>query len=295
MKKLIYYIGLLVFLEMVMMHSIQAQNCSNIVAIPANGILNLNGVRMTTSSTGSVWELQGKSTATCGSIYTVPWTAHLGGLPGPPHRPFSLILNFDKPVNNVVVAISEAGWEGLIPAIQNETFTFTSNGGSVSISSTVNCFTTISGNMIYSGSGTSLYTYLGGGYFRISSPTPYTELIVSGVGQWNGAAIMLCAESVVASCFPTNAPNWTTATNFTQTGISELSNAYRTGWPRTIPNGFIAMESKNKGFVITRVKTVNDIPIGERVEGMLVYDISAACVKLFNGSTWHCIEMDCGN
>ncbi|WP_353117458.1 hypothetical protein [Myroides odoratus] len=294
MKNYISYIIVMLLFGIVMTHSSQAQGCLNMIAIPSNGTLNLNGVRINTSSTGSVWELQGKATPSCGDIYTVPWTAHLGGLPGPAHRPFSLILNFDKPVNNVVVAVSEAGWEGLIPAIKNETFTFTSNGGNVSISSTVNCFTTISGNVIYSGSGTSLYTYLGGGYFMLSSPQPYTQLTVSGVGQWNGAAIMLCGESVIAPCSPTNVPNWATATSFTQTGISELSNAYRINWPYTIPNGFIAMESRNKGFVITRVRTTNDIPFGGLVEGMLVYDISAACVKLFNGSTWKCIELDCG-
>lgn len=294
MKNYIRYIIVMFLFGIVMMHSIQAQNCLNMVAIPANGTLNHNGVQISTTSTGSVWELQGKSTLSCGAFNAVPWTSHLGGLPGPAHRPFSLVLNFDQPVNDVVVAIAEAGWEGLIPAIKNETFTFTSNGGSVSISSTSNCFTTISGNVIYSGSGTSIHTYLGGGYFRLTSPTPYTQLMVSGVGQWNGAAIMLCSESVVPSCSPTNTPNWAAATSFTQTGVSELANAYTTNWPHTIPNGFIAMESRNKGFVITRVRTTNDIPVGERVEGMLVYDISAACVKLFNGSTWHCIELDCG-
>lgn len=294
MKNYIRYIIVIFLFGIVMTHSIQAQNCSNLVRIPANGTMNHNGVQITTSSTGSVWELQGKATPSCGSIYTVPWTAHLGGLPGPPHRPFSLVLNFDKPVNNVVVAISEGGWLGLIPAIQNETFTFTSNGGTISISSTMKCYSTISGNVVYTGSGTSIHTYLGGGYFMLTSPTPYTQLTVSGVGQWNGAAIMLCGESVIPPCSPTNTPNWEAATSFTQTGISELFRGYSGSWPHTIPNGFIAMESRNKGFVITRVRTTDDIAVAERIEGMLVYDISAACVKLFNGSTWNCIELDCG-
>ncbi|MCW3161325.1 hypothetical protein [Chryseobacterium oryctis] len=72
-------------------------------------------------------------------------------------------------------------------------------------------------------------------------------------------------------------------------------------WPANIPNGFIALESKEKGFVITRVPHVGgttgspdfDDAIEEPREGMLVYDIQDKCVKLFNGEKWKCIEKSC--
>lgn len=64
-------------------------------------------------------------------------------------------------------------------------------------------------------------------------------------------------------------------------------------WPENIPNGHIALESKTKGFVITRV--VNQNAIADPKEGMLIYDIAAACVKLYNGTVWNCIKKNCDN
>ena len=71
-------------------------------------------------------------------------------------------------------------------------------------------------------------------------------------------------------------------------------------WPENIPNGFLAMESKNKGFVITRVQHVSQTPqpgdaIAEPKEGMLLYDIQDKCVKLYNGTEWKCLERSCND
>jgi|GEM_PF-1992071 len=75
------------------------------------------------------------------------------------------------------------------------------------------------------------------------------------------------------------------------------------GWPENIPNGFIALESKTKGFVITRVGHVGngtngaansmEDDIETAREGMLVYDIQDKCIKLYNGEKWKCIEKSC--
>ena len=74
------------------------------------------------------------------------------------------------------------------------------------------------------------------------------------------------------------------------TGISDL-DGFAAGWPQNIPNGYIVMESRNSGFVITRVNSSGDIL--SPVEGMLIYDISSACVKLYNGTVWNCLEKSC--
>lgn len=87
-----------------------------------------------------------------------------------------------------------------------------------------------------------------------------------------------------------NPPNLSPATDFTKTGISNLAG-FANGWPGNVPNGFLAIESKNKGFVITRV--ANTSAIVTPVEGMLIYDLSANCVKLYNGTSWKCLEKDC--
>lgn len=78
----------------------------------------------------------------------------------------------------------------------------------------------------------------------------------------------------------------------TQTGISTLQNP-RTTWPKDIPNGFIALDSKNKGMVISRME--NTTGILQPVEGMLVYDTSANCVKMYNGNAWNCINQSCND
>ncbi|MCJ7932593.1 MAG: hypothetical protein MUW56_02895 [Chryseobacterium sp.] len=89
-----------------------------------------------------------------------------------------------------------------------------------------------------------------------------------------------------------------TPDGFTRFGITVQQKSK--SWPESIPNGFIAMESKNKGFVITRVQHVSQTPqpgdaVTEPKEGMLLYDIQDKCVKLYNGSTWKCAEKSCND
>jgi len=77
------------------------------------------------------------------------------------------------------------------------------------------------------------------------------------------------------------------------TGVSDLAGftGGATGWPANVPNGHVVIESKNKGFVITRVSS--SAAIVNPVEGMLIYDIAAGCVKLYNGTVWNCLAKDC--
>lgn len=51
------------------------------------------------------------------------------------------------------------------------------------------------------------------------------------------------------------------------------------------------MESKEKEFAITQVANVS--AIANPVEGMLVYDRTENCVKLYNGTIWKCLEKNC--
>lgn len=85
-------------------------------------------------------------------------------------------------------------------------------------------------------------------------------------------------------------PNTDPATSSTSTGVTTLRTPAK-GWPENVPNGFLALESKDKGFVITRVPNENSIT--EPKEGMIIYDIQAGCVKLHNGAGWRCIQRKC--
>lgn len=105
--------------------------------------------------------------------------------------------------------------------------------------------------------------------------------------------------NILPPCFCTQEPATGAPDGYTKVGITiqdKLNN-----WPENIPNGFITMESKTKGFVISRVAHVGgtdgtpatEDAIADPKEGMLAYDIQDECVKLFNGSAWNCIERSC--
>lgn len=83
----------------------------------------------------------------------------------------------------------------------------------------------------------------------------------------------------------------------TKMGITSLKRAGTDGdnWPMVRQGGWLALESPSKGFVINRIATtaaLNTIP--NPVEGMIVYDQEAKCIKIFttldNGVSygWHC-------
>lgn len=76
-----------------------------------------------------------------------------------------------------------------------------------------------------------------------------------------------------------------------QNGIS-TKREQDSAWPRSIPNGFIALESSEKGLVITRTTSAK---IETPVEGMLIYDTQDNCVKLYNGTAWSCIKKTCND
>lgn len=105
-----------------------------------------------------------------------------------------------------------------------------------------------------------------------------------------GQGIGLSQDSTQTECYCTQLGLGGTATEFTQIGVSDRE-AIAPGWPGTIQNGFIAIESEDSGFVITRVEQATDIV--NPVEGMLIYDIADQCVKLYNGAVWKCLERSC--
>lgn len=84
--------------------------------------------------------------------------------------------------------------------------------------------------------------------------------------------------------------------SFTDLGISIRDIRSTPNWPKDVPNGFITMESNNKGFVITRMESPETvIPASAATPGMLVYDTLKDCLKLFNGTSWNCIKQTCND
>lgn len=58
-------------------------------------------------------------------------------------------------------------------------------------------------------------------------------------------------------------------------------------------NGYLVLESKTKGFVITRMTTTQISAITIPIEGMIVFDTTVNCLKLYTGSTWVCVIQRC--
>jgi hypothetical protein len=94
------------------------------------------------------------------------------------------------------------------------------------------------------------------------------------------------------NCFCTQNPNTAPATVFSMAGIS--TQAKRTGWPEDVANGFIVLESKEKGFVITRLTTA-ERGLLTPVEGMLIYNITNTRMELYNGTAWIPLTRSCNN
>lgn len=63
-------------------------------------------------------------------------------------------------------------------------------------------------------------------------------------------------------------------------------------WVSARGNAFVVLESKTKGFVITRLTTAQIARLNP-VEGMLVYDTTVNCLKMYDGTQWGCLEQGC--
>ncbi|WP_126651545.1 DUF11 domain-containing protein [Chryseobacterium aureum] len=108
----------------------------------------------------------------------------------------------------------------------------------------------------------------------------------SQCGAANSSASNLLKILACTSC--TKDPNTSPADTITKIGITLQTK--QNGWPENIPNGAVALESKTKGFVITRTQSSS---IANPVEGMLIYDTVDKCMKLYSGTSWNCVVRSC--
>ena len=81
-------------------------------------------------------------------------------------------------------------------------------------------------------------------------------------------------------------------------GITILDRKENTlnGWPYTINGAWTTIEAKTKGLVLNRVEADKEsdggqVPkIANPVEGMIIYDTTNHCLKIYNGSSWKCFN-----
>lgn len=86
--------------------------------------------------------------------------------------------------------------------------------------------------------------------------------------------------------------NTATAGTDSKVGISLLQKvaANNGNWPASRKSAHMVLESNNKGLVISRLTTTEVNAIVSPQEGMMVYDTTVKCLKLYDGTAWSCFS-----
>lgn len=109
------------------------------------------------------------------------------------------------------------------------------------------------------------------------------------VGTTNMTGYGSGLKKIACPCIRTplnGTPNGTT-----NVGIS-TNTIVNSNWPANIPNAALVLDSNSKGMVISRIKNVIT-DIKAPIEGMIAYDETDKCVKLYNGDNWDCLNNAC--
>lgn len=120
--------------------------------------------------------------------------------------------------------------------------------------------------------------------------TYHMKLIVMDIGDSAyDSVVYLEAASFVSEC--KKEPVLGIINNPTMVGIGSFETINQ-NWPNNIQNGVLALDSKNKGFVLSRMTTAQRDLLNP-VAGMLIYNTTANCFQLYNGTNWNCISPTC--
>ncbi|QIG88492.1 hypothetical protein G6R40_01935 [Chryseobacterium sp. POL2] len=119
--------------------------------------------------------------------------------------------------------------------------------------------------------------------------------IAGASGQTYGTS----KDATVNSCYcykPAATSGTVLDTNHGITALSRAGAGDADQWPMVRKGAWTALESKEKGFVINRIPTTAQVEaISNPVEGMMVYDEEADCLKIYtttDGTTfsWQCFN-----
>jgi hypothetical protein len=131
-----------------------------------------------------------------------------------PQSAFVITFNFGQPINEVTLVIGGCGTYDFGGG--NEVFIITTNTEIPTITSSINCYTTINNNQILSGANIvapPAGSGPGGGLFTINCTTDYTTLVISGAGGYDGSEISICDIYVPGTTkTPTPTPTKTSVT-----------------------------------------------------------------------------------
>lgn len=160
----------------------------------------------------------------------------------------------------------------------------TGNTGSssLSVSAGLGTYQWYKNNVLIAGATSNAYA------IPLTDTTPAEYNVIVGVS----GGCTLYSNVVKSYACPCYKPGATGTPEITKIGISTRASKSTNNWPADIANGFIALESNDKGFVITR-NSDPEISIINPVDGMIVYDTDDSCLKIYNGTKWSCINQTC--
>ncbi|MBB4807864.1 hypothetical protein HNP38_003180 [Chryseobacterium defluvii] len=220
---------------------------------------------------------------------------HIAGMGGYSYATVGTELGFsaefDLDNSNVPVTFTKLSGSNALSVNTNQIL---NNASSIYNTGTDRCG---SGSVKVSGSGiTSLTLKV---YIRGDGRSPFPMLwdYTGNLGDSVNLSISLSEDSSPGYCYR---PAATTGTVLdTKHGITALGRAGATNdnWPMVRKGAWTALEAKTKGFVINRIPSTAQVTaIANPVEGMMVYDEEAACLKIYTttdgGSTfgWKCFN-----
>jgi len=129
-------------------------------------------------------------------------------------------------------------------------------------------------------------------------PTVVNSGGAADIGSDLGQGIGSSTDATVNNCFCYKPAVLDTGNTYpSKHGITTLARAGadNENWPMVRQSAWTVLESKEKGFVVNRVATTSGLAnITNPVEGMMVYDEEADCLKIYtlkSGDTlmgWHC-------
>lgn len=147
------------------------------------------------------------------------------------------------------------------------------------------------GGMI--GANGEIYGFLNsGGFYKFDIVTgTKTRLSNSPSSSINDAAH--CPSSPIKEFYCYNPAITAGTAQDTKVGITLLKRASSQdadNWPMVRKGAFMALESNTQGFVPTRMAKANLGNITKPQEGMMVYDTTDKCLKIYTGTEWKCFS-----
>lgn len=135
------------------------------------------------------------------------------------------------------------------------------------------------------------------------SGVPQFTTVPAGYSNTAGQTVGDSQNALVNLCYCYKKPVLDAGSNApVQHGITALNRAGsgNSDWPTIRQSAWTVLEAKTKGFVVNRLAfedadfnaatptTPVGIPAANFIEGMMVYDTVANCLKIYNGTVWNC-------